>query len=292
MKGKLKKFVLTSALVFTLALGVVGNAGLMPTYEVKAVIGQGGEDQSTAQSRLRDSIDTEIADKTYTSSDGDTVKGSEIVKDGLTTDKFADLPSNEKQKVIQDAKKAADAQVSTDKEAQVDNAVTKTVIDDWVKVLQNQKGVGPTLIATLTDGIQADFVGGQRVLSPFMPLINVVIGALLALVIVAIMLTTSLDLLTLALPSMQQMVLNNKGGGNGAKSFLSNLVSVEAINSVQIAHDNNQEGTHYIGAYMKSRAMVYVLFGVAIWLLASGEMWTITGVVINGVDGVLGFFFG
>lgn len=288
-KTGLKQWFLIPMIAFALFFGIncATNDVLVPVNKVSAVVGSAGQGESNAQVRLRDAIDSAVAGNKYTTVDGDTVQGSTLVKNGMVVESKVELlDSKSKQKLVQDILDATNKQKELDKENDVDNAVTNTVVQQYVKTLQNKGGVGALLVAELTKDIKADMVGGTQVISPIIPIINIAIGMFVILATMMIVFTSAIDIFAIAFPPFQKKVLESGSNEKGIAKFVGGCVSPEARCSIEAANESGAGAGAYVWKYIKGRAVVYVLIVIAIYLLVTGTMWDITGMIVNGIDGI------
>lgn len=126
------------------------------------------------------------------------------------------------------------------------------------------------LIPYVFDETRGDIVGGMKVISPFMSVINIIIGVLAILASLALVLFSVYDIVIIIVPLFRDKILskseNSNNGGRPAG------VSAEAWSAIQAAEGDNS-GKEYKSAlwiYLKHRLPVYLVFGIILAYLVFG----------------------
>ncbi|WP_255294074.1 hypothetical protein [Bacillus toyonensis] len=243
-----------------------------------------------AQGRLRDTVDSSIADKTYIAKTGDTVRGTELVKNGITTDRFTDLTSAEQQKLIDDMASSVSKQQKKDRENGTTNPVTADTANNWLKELQQQKGVGAKLLGNITAQIKPDYVKGNRIFEPFAGPINTAIALVIIVVMVLLTLTFAFDLAYLNIPVFQAFISSSmsEGGGNGASRYSNFFVGREALQAIEESENSsNGKAKNPNGIYLKKRFVGVALLGLCLLYLIQGQIMILVGMLMDLLGGFL-----
>ncbi|AFQ30074.1 hypothetical protein P4493_04440 [Bacillus thuringiensis] len=251
-------------------------------------IGSTGNSSSDgSQGRLRSSVDSAIADKSYISQTGDTIRGTELVKNGITTDRFVELTSKEQQKLINDMSSAVSKQQAKDKENNTTNPVTQDTATNWLKELQQRPGVGAKLLGNITEQLKPDYVKGNRIFQPFAGPINTAIALMVIALMFFLVMTFAIDLAFLNVPMFQAWVTSAGEGGNGGRKG-NFFVSREAMQSLEESENgSNGKSKNQNGIYIKKRFIGMFLLGICLLYLIQGQIMILVGMLMDLLAGFL-----
>lgn len=288
MNGRsfMKTCVITLVAIFALVFSLGVNADT-----AEARIGGSSSEGSQSQSNLRESVDDAIADKTYTSSEGDTIKGNQLVDNGITTSRFSELTSKEQQRLIDDMNNAVKEKQERDIENDSNDPVTDNTVTNWLQELQQQPGVGSKLLGNITAQIKPDYVTGNRIFEPFSSPLNTAIALGVILLLVGITVTFVADMSYINVPIFQSMVANsmsNGSGGGGSGRFTNFFVGREALQAVEES-ENNSDGKYKNpnGMYLKKRIIGITLLGICLLFLIQGQIFDLVGLLMDLLGGFL-----
>ena len=139
------------------------------------------------------------------------------------------------------------------------------------------------IIQYLFTQTQGDLAGAMKIISPFLPIINIIIGVVAILVAAALVLSTVIDLAFIGLPMVREMLMaggegSGGGAGSGSKPKALTYACWSTINDVESAlggggggNGNGKSGyKNAYGVYFKRRVWDYVLLGVCLSFLIFG----------------------
>lgn len=254
--------------------------------------GSGGGTGSGSQENLRSHVDDVIADKKYTAKTGDTINGRDLVKNGITTERFNDLTGKQKQKLIDDMDQAVNSKMEKDKDKGASgDPVTQNTKSNWLQELQQQPGVGSKLLSNITAQVKPDYVTGNRIFEPFAGPMNTFIALVVIVTMSFLALTFVFDLMFLNIPMFQSFVTNsmqNGGGGGGGGRFQNFFVGREALIAVEESENNsNGKFKNPNGLYLKHRFIGIALLGLCLLYLIQGQIFDIVGMIMDLLGGFL-----
>ncbi len=226
----------------------------------------------------------------YSLSGGGSVSYSDLVDDGLVTDKYSELTSSAKSDLIQDMIASADLAVS-DSNTTGASDETKTT---WLNSLQSCNGVGTQLMTTLLQNTKPDYVTANRIYEPW----SGIVGTLMALGAILIMASLGLTMVTdlgyIGIPWFRLLLdgESTTNGGQGKPKF----ISFEAFQAVQLVENgtggNGQQSSSFkvaAGIYLKRRIIMLVILGVCLLYLVQGQIFILVGFILDLLSGFLGF---
>lgn len=126
---------------------------------------------------------------------------------------------------------------------------------------------------------QGDLLGAMGIISPFLPLINLVIGVVAIVVAAILILSTVIDLAFIGLPMVRESMMAGDGdkGNTGTKPKALTYACWATINDVEGAlGSGGQSGTggktykNAYGLYFKRRLWDYILLGICLSFLIFG----------------------
>lgn len=241
-----------------------------------------------SQGRLRSAVDTAIADKSYIAKTGDTIRGTELVKGGITTDRFVELTSKEQQKLINDMSNAVNKQKAKDKENNTTNPVTSDTATNWLKELQQRPGVGAKLLGNITEQLKPDYVKGNRIFQPFAGPINTAIALIVIATMMFLVLTFAFDLMFLNIPMFQAFVTSSNDGNGGSGRKGNFFVGREAIQALEESENgSNGKSKNPNGVYIKKRFVGMFLLGICLLYLIQGQIMILVGMLMDLLAGFL-----
>lgn len=193
-------------------------------------------------------------------------------------DKLSDKTESEQKKAMQNF--VADLN-SAGISQEGKNAITNALKDGYKDVAGVEIDV--LIITYLFDQTQGDLIGAMGVVSPFLPLINLVIGVVAIVVLAFLVLSSVIDLAFIGLPMVREAMMagdgNGQGGGSGSKPKALTYACWSTINEVEGALGGGGSGgtsggksgyKNAYGLYFKKRMWDYVLLGVCLSFLIFG----------------------
>lgn len=252
------------------------------------------------------SVKTDVSKNRYKMSSGGTILytalwASDAATQGndLFTQDFDSLTSGAKQDFLKDVFTVANAKVDRDdlyvKTGTV-SMVTSETVTDMTNVMQQQTGMGGTLLASLLQNTKPDYVTANRIYEPFSGTVGTILGIIAILIMAALGLTMALDLAYITIPAVQMALGGSDEQGNGAKGKgIGGFISQEAKSAVKAA-DGGQGGQSgdgsykaAVGIYFKYRWKGLVILGVCLLYLVQGQIYSFVAWFIDLFSGFLGF---
>ena len=137
--------------------------------------------------------------------------------------------------------------------------------------------------------VNPDTGTAMGLLSGIMPAINVVLGLMVVVISIGMTVFSALDIIYLAFPAFKLMVDNSiEQGGKGTRTtkdgtVTSRWVTQDAILAAQDAENTN--GSPW-GPYFKRRVLAYVFLAIILFILLTGNIFSITTLVTNALQGL------
>ena len=217
----------------------------------------------------------------------------------LFTQDFDNLTSGAKQDFIKDVFTVANAKVDRDDlnvKTGTTSMVTAETVTDMTNVMQQQTGMGATLLASLLQNTKPDYVTANRIYEPFSGTVGTILGIIAILIMAALGITMALDLAYITIPAFQMAMGGSEEQGNGTKGKgIGGVISQEAKAAVKAA-DGGQGGQSgdgsykaAVGIYFKYRWKGLVLLGICLLYLVQGQIYSFVAWFIDLFSGFLGF---
>lgn len=252
----------------------------------------------------------DFSGKTYKRSNGgyaiwsDLVNGKPVaIANGqekpLLDNALEQLTSSAKQDFVADLITLANVEVSNTETGNSVTGITSETVARYTESLQQQSGLGSTLLASLMQNTKPDYVTANRMFAPFSGPIGVALGLLSIAVMALLGLTMALDIAYITIPGVQMALGSGEAGGNNGNGEkpkgLSGLISIEAKKAVDMTANgggNGQGGSgEYkaaIGQYFKFRWKGLVMLVICLLYLVQGEIYSFIGWFIDLFSGFLG----
>lgn len=137
--------------------------------------------------------------------------------------------------------------------------------------------------------VNPDTGAAMGLLSGIMPVLNVVLGLMVVVISIGMSVFSALDIIYLAFPAFRSMVDNSvERGGKGTRTtkdgtVTSRWVTQDAILAAQDAE--NTQGSPW-GPYFKRRVLAYVFLAIILFILLTGNIFSITTLVTNALQGL------
>ena len=216
----------------------------------------------------------------------------------LFTNDFDDLTAGAKQDFLKDVFTVANAKVDADDINGVVGvgAVTNETVTDMTNVMQQQTGMGASLLASLLQNTKPDYTTANRIYEPFSGVVGIILGIIAILIMSALGITMALDLAYITIPAFQMAMGGSDESGNGTKGKgIGGIISQEAKSAVKAA-DGGQGGQSgdgsykaAVGIYFKYRWKGLVLLGICLLYLVQGQIYSFVAWFIDLFSGFLGF---
>jgi len=137
--------------------------------------------------------------------------------------------------------------------------------------------------------VHPDTGAAMGLLSGIMPALNVVLGLMVVVISIGMSVFSALDIIYLAFPAFRSMVDNSvEQGGKGTRitkdgTVTSRWVTQDAILAAQDAETT--QGSPW-GSYFKRRILAYVFLAIILFILLTGNIFSITTLVTNALQGL------
>lgn len=247
-----------------------------------------------------------VASNRYKMSSGGTILYVSLWNTGAAADQSADLFTSDfdgltagaKQDFLKDVFTVANAKVDSDDINGIVgvSAVTSETVTDMTNVMQQQTGMGASLLASLLQNTKPDYTTANRIYEPFSGVVGTILGIIAIVIMAALGITMALDLAYITIPAFQMAMGGSDEQGNGAKGKgIGGFISQEAKSAVKAA-DGGQGGQSgdgsykaAVGIYFKYRWKGLVLLGVCLLYLVQGQIYSFVAWFIDLFSGLLGF---
>ncbi|GHU92674.1 hypothetical protein FACS1894208_00250 [Clostridia bacterium] len=140
-------------------------------------------------------------------------------------------------------------------------------------------------------GVAPDTGTAMGLLSGIMPMINTLLGLIVTVISIGMTVFSALDIIYLAFPAFRGTIDNQvEGGGKGTKtnkdgSKSSRFVTDDARTAVAESSQNQQQPW---GRYFKRRIIAYIFLAIILFILLTGNIFSITTLVTNALSGLFG----
>lgn len=178
---------------------------------------------------------------------------------------------------------------------------TDANVETATEVIASKVGEGSTILLSTYANAKPDFASANRILSPFMGIINTA-TAVIAIALMSLLgLHMALDIAYIALPSVQLICGGGEGGGQGGgqggKKGIGGLVSKAAQQAVNQsggqggggAGGGSNGGGNAFVYYLGKRWLDLVLIGICLLYLVAGNLWGGIAGILDLMRGFLGF---
>ena len=221
----------------------------------------------------------------FVSNNGYTSAASaEVIEDVLANGPTYGFSKTEIEKIKQDYDKYKEDPENNDSYLlkagnKVSNIAKKAVVDNKL----GEMGVGFDISANVEQAGVA--------LSGIEDFVAVVIGILCILVTLGMSLFTAIDLCYITMPVFRNKCEDMKQSGGGMAKTSSNgetkfrFVTDEAVYAVQTC--SIETGKQPLGVYLKKRVWAFVLLGVVLFVLLTGNIQLIVNIAVNAVAGLI-----
>ncbi len=137
--------------------------------------------------------------------------------------------------------------------------------------------------------VNPDTGTAMALLSGIMPAINVVLGLMVVVISIGMTVFSALDIIYLAFPAFKLMVDNSiEQGGKGTRTTKDGTVTSRWVTQDAIMAAQDAENTHGSpwGPYFKRRILAYVFLAAILFILLTGNIFSITTLVTNALQGL------
>lgn len=142
--------------------------------------------------------------------------------------------------------------------------------------------------------MSADVGEGTRMLSGFLGPLRSLLGVLVVMVTTGMTLFSALDICYITIPVFRNKCEDMKQSGGAAMGRTDNQtgetkfrwVTDEAIYAVKVC--NVDTGKNPLGVYLKQRVWAYILLGIVLYILFTGNIGIIVNLAVNVVSGIMG----
>lgn len=136
------------------------------------------------------------------------------------------------------------------------------------------------ILPAMYEDIEGDLFFAYKGLSPFMSILNIVLGIGAVILIVILLGTTVIDLAFIGLPVLREATMNKT---NGNKPGWITYDAEQTVREVEKGLDGEYKNAYLI--YLKRRALTYIILAVCIMYLIGGGLSGIISFVLNLVSG-------
>jgi hypothetical protein len=137
--------------------------------------------------------------------------------------------------------------------------------------------------------VNPDTGTAMGLLSGIMPAINVVLGLMVVVISIGMTVFSALDIIYLAFPAFKLMVDNSiEQGDKGTRTTKDGTVTSRWVTQDAIMAAQDAEKTHGSpwGPYFKRRILAYVFLAAILFILLTGNIFSITTLVTNALQGL------
>ena len=137
--------------------------------------------------------------------------------------------------------------------------------------------------------VNPDTGAAMGLLSGIMPALNVVLGLMVVVISIGMSVFSALDIIYLAFPAFKLMVDNSiEQGGKGTRTTKDGTVTSRWVTQDAIMAAQDAENTHGSpwGPYFKRRILAYVFLAIILFILLTGNIFSITTLVTNALQGL------
>ena len=137
--------------------------------------------------------------------------------------------------------------------------------------------------------VNPDTGTAMGLLSGIMPALNVVLGLMVVVISIGMSVFSALDIIYLAFPAFRLMVDNSiEQGGKGTRTTKDGTVTSRWVTQDAILAAEDAENTHGSpwGPYFKRRILAYVFLAIILFILLTGNIFSITTLVTNALQGL------
>lgn len=137
--------------------------------------------------------------------------------------------------------------------------------------------------------VSPDTGTAMGLLSGIMPAINVLLGLMVVVISIGMTVFSALDIIYLAFPAFKSAVDNSiEQGGKGTKTNKDGTVSSRWVtqDAILAAKDAEQTQGSPWGPYFKRRVLAYVFLAIILFILLTGNIFSITTLVTNALQGL------
>ena len=137
--------------------------------------------------------------------------------------------------------------------------------------------------------VSPDTGTAMGLLSGIMPAINVVLGLMVVVISIGMTVFSALDIIYLAFPAFKSMVDNSiEQGGKGTRTTKDGTVTSRWVtqDAIMAAQDAEQTQGSPWGPYFKRRILAYVFLAIILFILLTGNIFSITTLVTNALQGL------
>ena len=177
-----------------------------------------------------------------------------------------------------------------------DEEVTDETVNDFLTAMQNESGMGSTLLASILQNTKPDYVSANRIYEPFSGVVGTVLGILSILIVALLGVSMALDIFYITIPAVQLALGDGDGDKDQHNNGIGKIISIEARHAVKEQVDsggsNGQSGSGNkmaIGLYFKARWKGLVILGICLLYLVQGQIYSAIAWIINLLSGFLGF---
>lgn len=138
-----------------------------------------------------------------------------------------------------------------------------------------------SLVRQLSDDVVADFAGAYAYFKPFTSPISIFLGVLTILIFVLLGLSIVVDIAWLVIPGFQWLLMRS------SESTKPPLISIEAYNAYKECESGSNTSRTPLGIFFKMKTKEFLVLGVCLLYLISGHLYTLVGIVIDYLQGLL-----
>ena len=137
--------------------------------------------------------------------------------------------------------------------------------------------------------VNPDTGTAMGLLSGIMPALNVVLGLMVVVISIGMTVFSALDIIYLAFPAFKSMVDNSiEQGGKGTRTTKDGTVTSRWVtqDAILAAEDADKTQGSPWGSYFKRRILAYVFLAIILFILLTGNIFSITTLVTNALQGL------
>ena len=143
-------------------------------------------------------------------------------------------------------------------------------------------------------GIEADTSTATEMMKGFIPVINIVIGALVILISIGMTIFSAFDLCYIAFPVFRNKCEDAKQSGHGLMTKKNKSTGETSLRFVSddaqyavVAADTTESGKNPFIIYFGKRVISYIVLAILLFILFTGNITVFTNMAISLVQGIL-----
>lgn len=167
-----------------------------------------------------------------------------------------------------------------------DSSMSTMSKNKFYNFLEEQDESTTSLVRQLSDDVDADFATAYSMFKPLSGVVGTILGIITLAIFVCLTLMIVIDLSYLVLPVVRAGLTPESSTSGDKPKFVSN----EAWDAVKVVEgDSGSNGTKdVLVVYLKKKVFQFIMLGICILYLVSGEIYQAIGAILDTVRGIIG----